>query len=377
MKALVIYIMRFGLNIVYFFMKFKKTDDRKVLFLSRQSDDLTEDFRMVIDELKKRDPEIKTKAICSRLEGESSGGLMRFAADTLRSMSDLADSKVAILDAYWPAVSILHHKPGLRVIQMWHAMGKIKQSGYQTLGRESGRSESTARLMKMHRGYDYIIAGGKAWNPFYMASFDCREEQLRNYGLPRIDRLISERDSNREKFFRAYPELEGKEIILYAPTFRRGYDFDWESLVNEFIRNKEGRALILKAHPGQNLVLTDDMKANGILDCPDFSSVDILPSADYMITDYSAIAVEAAVLRIRTLYYVPDFDEYRSKNGMNINLYEEMPGMVSGDASEIMSIIVNGSYDTEALDRYCERFLPEEPGTSTSKIAELIIDNLN
>ena len=41
---------------------------------------------------------------------------------------------------------------------MWHALGKIKQSGYQTLGKESGRGEEMARLMKMHEGYDYIIA---------------------------------------------------------------------------------------------------------------------------------------------------------------------------------------------------------------------------
>ena len=377
MKALVIYIMRFGLNFIYFFMKLRPADKKRVLFLSRQSDTLTEDFKMVIEELKRRDPGIKIASICSRLEGESSGGLVRFASDTLKSMWDLAGSKVAVLDAYWPAISILHHKPSLKVIQMWHAMGKIKKSGYQTLDKESGRSAEMARLMKMHRGYDYIIAGGKAWNPFYVASFDCREEQLRNYGLPRIDRLLSLKDENRRKFFETYPELEGKEIVLYAPTFRRGYEFDWEPVVRDLLRDGDGRAVILKAHPGQRLSLTDELRAMGAYDCPDFSSVDILPAADYIITDYSAIAVEAAVLRVKTLYYVPDFEEYTSKNGMNIDLFKEMPGMVSRDAEEIASIIRENRYDTEVLNAYCERFLPEDPGTSTEKIAGLILENLN
>lgn len=376
MKALAIYIMRFCLNIVYFFMKFRKTDHKKVLFLSRQSDELTEDFRMVIRELEKRVPDIRIEAICSRLEGEDSGGLMRFARDTLISMRQMADSKVVVLDAYWPAVSILRHKPELKVIQMWHAMGKIKQSGYQTLGKTSGRSADMARLMKMHRGYDYIIAGGRAWNPFYVASFDAREEQLRNFGLPRMDRLLADRSSNAERFYSAYPELKGKEIILYAPTFRRGYDFDWESLIEEFMKDFSGRVLIVKAHPGQKLELTDKMRKSGVLDCPDFNSVDILPVADYIITDYSAIAVEAAVLKVRTLYYVPDFEEYRSKNGMNINLYDEMPGMVSDKAEEVFKIIREGKYDMPLLESYCERFLPDDPGTSTERIAGLIIDNL-
>lgn len=376
MKSLLIHIMRFGLNILYFFMKFKKTDGRKVLFLSRQSDTLTNDFRMVMDELKRRDPDIRTEAICSRLEGENSGGLLKFASDTLKSMSEMAGSRVLVLDAYWPAVSILHHKKDLTVIQMWHAMGKIKQSGYQTLGKESGRSRKIAELMKMHRGYDYIIAGGKAWNPFYVASFDCREEQLRNYGLPRIDRLIMDREENRKRFFSAYPELEGKEIVLYAPTFRRGYTFDWESAVMELIKDGGSRAVIIKAHPGQKLVLSDSMKEAGVMDCPDFSSVDILPSADYLITDYSAIAVEAAVLKVKTLYYVPDFEEYTQKNGMNIDLFKEMPGMVSRDPAVIAEIIKDGKYDEAVLDSYCKRFLPEEPGTSTAKIADLIMENL-
>ena len=376
MKALIIYIMRFGLNILYFFMKFRKTDHKKVLFLSRQSDELTEDFRMVISELEKLDPDIRTEVICSRLEGESSGGLVRFAKDTLISMRQMADSKVVVLDAYWPAVSILKHKPEMKVIQMWHAMGKIKQSGYQTLGKESGRSSDMARLMKMHRGYDYIIAGGKAWNPFYVASFDCREEQLRNYGLPRMDRLLLERDANAKRFYEAYPELKEKEIILYAPTFRRGYDFDWQSLILEFMKDSGNRVLIVKAHPGQKLELTEEMREKGVMDCPDFSSVDILPVSDYIITDYSAIAVEAAVLKVRTLYYVPDFEEYRSKNGMNINLYDEMPGMVSDKAEKIFEIIREGKYDTGLLESYCERFLPDDPGTSTRRLAELITDNL-
>ena len=48
MKALVIYIMRFGLNVIYFFMKLRPTDKKRVLFLSRQSDTLTEDFKILL-----------------------------------------------------------------------------------------------------------------------------------------------------------------------------------------------------------------------------------------------------------------------------------------------------------------------------------------
>ena len=92
------------------------------------------------EELKLQQPYVEIVTLCNRLEGESSGGLVHFAVTTLKSMYHMATSSVCVLDAYWPAVSILKHNESLTVIQMWHALGKIKQSGYQTLGRESGRS---------------------------------------------------------------------------------------------------------------------------------------------------------------------------------------------------------------------------------------------
>ena len=134
MKKIAIYIMRIGLNFIYAVLKLFPTQKNKVLFLSRQSNTLTLDFKMTQEELRREQPDIKIVTICHRLEGEGSGAAA-FAKSTLKSMYHLATSSVCVLDAYWPAVSILHHKKSLTVIQMWHALGKIKQSGYQTLGK--------------------------------------------------------------------------------------------------------------------------------------------------------------------------------------------------------------------------------------------------
>ena len=75
--------------------------------------------------------------------------MLEYAFVTLKSMYHLATASVCVLDSYWPAVSVLHHKKQLAVIQMWHAMGKIKKSGYQSLGKKFGRSDMIAREMRM------------------------------------------------------------------------------------------------------------------------------------------------------------------------------------------------------------------------------------
>ena len=126
MKKIAIYIMRLGLSIIYGILKLFPTKESKVLFLSRQSNELTQDFKDTQKLLLEKRPDAEIVTLCHRLEGEKSGGLTAFAVSTLKSMYHMATSTVCVLDAYWPAVSILNHKKSLTVIQMWHALGKIK-----------------------------------------------------------------------------------------------------------------------------------------------------------------------------------------------------------------------------------------------------------
>lgn len=374
MKKIAIYIMRIGLNFIYAVLKIFPTQKNKVLFLSRQSNTLTLDFKMTQEELRRERPDIKIVTICHRLEGEGSGAAA-FAKSTLKSMYHLATSSVCVLDAYWPAVSILHHKKSLTVIQMWHALGKIKQSGYQTLGKESGRGEEIARLMKMHEGYDYILAGGSAWNPFYCKSFNTTEDKLVNCGLPRIDYLLETEERNRNAVMEAYPEFKDKKVVLYAPTFRRNIELRWQGLAD--IAGKDSDfVLVIKGHPNQRIELDELPDTEGIYTCPEFSSAEVLAACDYLITDYSAIAIEGAVLSKPTYYFVYDYEEYRRKNGMNIDLFETMPGCVFRDADELIKNLREGNYNRETLENYRQHYLPENPGTSTKQICSLILSNL-
>lgn len=357
------------LSVVYMIMKIFPCQKNKVLFLSRQSNQLTLDFRMLKEEMERHNNQIKIVSICNRLDDKKEG-MLRFGWNMVRSMYHLATSKVCVLDAYWPAVSLLKHKKELTVIQMWHALGKIKQSGYQTIGRESGRSQKISELLCMHRNYDYIIAGGSAWNPYYVASFDTTEDKLVNIGLPRIDYLINVADENKRKVLQMYPELNDKQVILYAPTFRRGIELNWEELVNYI--DFEKYVLIIKGHPNQKI----ESSNNNVLTCPEFSAVDLLSTCDYLITDYSAIAVEGAILNKKTYYYLFDYEEYTTKNGLNVDPFNSMPGCAFKDARELIKDLEAGNYKQDVLNEYRKKYLPEELGTSTIKLAQFVISKL-
>ena len=361
--------LNFALEILYAFMKVFPTQDGKIVFCSRQSNEPPLDFLIIKDYIKANANNTKFVMICSRLDN-SVKGYMSFFVQMIRSMYHLATSNICILDSYWPAASMLKHKKNLKVIQIWHSIGKMKKSGYQSLGKKSGRNKSFAVSLKMHRNYDYFIGGAPIWNKYYEEAFNIRKEQILNYGLPRIDYLIETQKSNREKFFKEYPSLEGKKIVLYAPTFRKNMKSHWDNILNA--KNYDDIVIIIKNHPGQ--VVSKRTTKKNIFYPDDWKTIDLLAVCDYMITDYSSIALEAAVLKKRTFFWTYDYDEYIENSGINIDLKKEMSDNLSADINDIMYRIENDIFNSMQQKQFIEKYLPTKMGESTEKISNFVMD---
>lgn len=360
---------RLTLNFIYFFLKLLPTENR-ICFFSRQSNVLTTDFRMIIDEINSRGTEVEIKVICNLFRNMKDGA-WRFLLNTFISMYFLATSKVCIIDAYWPTVSMLKHKDTLTVIQIWHSIGKIKMSGYQTLNKKHGRNADTARILCMHKNYDYIIAGGEAWNKYYCEAFNVDEDRLLNYGLPRLDYIL-ERNKMENVLLEKYPEVQGKIIVLYAPTYRK-YSMDNALKLKEYF-DPERYAFICKLHPNQQVGEKNQEMISAFSKEDTFT---LLQSCDYFITDYSSLALEAAAIDKKTFYYLFDYETYTKNNGLNIDLMKEMPKCSFINGKELFNAIDGKEYPQEELEVFKEKFLPAELGKSTEKIVDLVMENLN
>jgi len=366
MNLKVISLMRHALSLAYTVFKLLPQNGHKVVFLSRQSDTVPPDFAMLASRLTAQDPQTRIVFRCRRF-----GSTPRWqAAYILQILGDawhLATARVAVLDSYSIAVSVLKHRPSLYVIQLWHAMGKIKRSGYANLGMPYGRSAALAQALSMHANNDLVVAGGEAWNRFYRESFGPGHYQLLNVGLPRLDRLLTD-GGIRQRLLDAYPVLTQKTVILYAPTWRPSGQSGADELLRQV--DSDTYALIVREH------WKTGHDARETVISPDVPTVDLLTVCDYLVTDYSAIAVEAAALRVKTLYYVFDYDDYANNNGLNIDLFAEMPGCVFKDAAELMAALKSGRYDDATLERYRAKYLPSQPGHATEAICTVILDHL-
>lgn len=238
------------------------------------------------------DPSLKFVNICHRIGPGLLSKFNYFMALT-ESIRELSRCKVCVLDTYWPAVSILPHREDQTVIQLWHAAVKIKRSGYSSLGKPDGRDQKVAEILCMHKNYDWIIAGNPRWNQFYCESFNVGRSKLKCLGLPRFDSLLRYEAPMWHRIMKRYPQIKSRPLILYIPTFCRTPSDTWKELIENL--DKDKYTVVVKAHPNQPLEKIEDT-----LDMPEFSSRQLLTAAEYVITDYSSIALEAAALNRKT-----------------------------------------------------------------------------
>lgn len=369
MKTVAIFLFKIVVKFLYIIACWFPQHEGRILFLSRQESKLPLDFKLIQDELEMSGEGVDIVSICYRFAGRSDG-VFGFARASIRSIFHIARAKVVVLDGYWPVLSVLKLREGTRVVQIWHSVGKIKKSGYQSLDTKYGRSSQAARQLNMHRNYDYIITGGHAWDRYYCEAFDVEDDKLRNFGLPRLDYLVEQASNYRREVLKVYPEFEKKKVVLYAPTFRTNEEVHWQDLARGFLEHSDEVCFLCKFHPRQ--IGKVDMP--GVYTCDEFSTMELLPVSDVVITDYSSICLEAASLEKRIYYYIYDIDEYMEKNGINLDMRTCAPHASYTDAGKLVDDVINDVYDEEEFQEFCSNYLPDRLGSSAGNIATLILE---
>lgn len=386
---IILYIIKGHFIIIYFFIKLFTKQKKQVYLLSRQFNSPSINYQIIIDELKKDNIpyKVKCKKISSsindsmRTQGHYSNtfNLIKKVFSNLKStlsyyfslynqMVSIASSKVIIVDGYNLPVSLLKHKKGTKVIQMWHALGAIKKFGYQSIGKVDGINPTVARILKMHANYDYVISGSEGMNKYFAEAFNVPIEKVLAIGTPSIEFLKKKDNKITKKIKEKYPALKNKINVLYSPTFRNEKNYNYEELINNTDFTKVN--LIITNHFKVEERATDPRVIN--INSNEFQTFDILKIVDYVITDYSALMIDAAVINKKILLYVYDYDEYKKNNGVNLDLLNDFPTIAYQDAKKLMNVINKNKYDIKAYHEFQKKYTPHIKTTSTEANMDLI-----
>ena len=371
MKFFLIKIVVVLLNIVYFFMKLFRTKN-KITMISRQSNDINIDFKLIKKEIEKHH-KYKVIVLCKKLDGKEGAKiftLISYGFHMFKQMYHIATSKFVILDSYCIPISVLKHKKSLKVIQIWHSIGTMKKFGYDILDQEEGNSSKMAKVLKMHKNYDFVLCAGEGYKHDLARQFNCDKDIIKIIPLPRLDLITDKKHNERvkEKIYKNYPKLKNKKNILYVPTFRKD-ESNFEKHINEFINKVDYKKynLIIKLHPLSKVKIDNKnvVVANG------FSSIDMVSIADFVITDYSCILYEIGILNKPLYFYAFDYDEYNKNRSLNIDYFNELPGVVSKNIDDILKSIEHEKYDYNKLNKFIKKYVNYN-GNSCEKIYKLI-----
>ena len=368
-------ILKFFANLIYCILKIFPTKN-KIVMITRQSNTPTLDFRLLKEEIENTDNSIMIETLCNKIESKAlyRAGILykiKYILYILKIMYNLATSKVCIVDGYCIPVCILKHKKKLKIIQIWHASGAVKKFGYQILDKEAGSNSRIAELMCMHKNYDYIIAPSEATKKYFSEAFNTPEDKIVKLGLPRLEYISESKYSKSEEIFKKYPKLKEKKNILYIPTFRKNNDFNAVEKILEHKIDENKYNLIISLHP----LDTTPVPEKYLVD-KKYSSYDLIKIADYIITDYSALSIEASVLNKPIFIFLPDIKEYKEETGLNINLKEELSTFTCENFDEIIDKIEKKEYNTKEIEKYREKYIEINENKTTENLASFILNNM-
>ncbi|MCC8073235.1 MAG: CDP-glycerol glycerophosphotransferase family protein, partial [Clostridiales bacterium] len=230
---------------------------------------------------------------------------------------------------------------------------------------------------KIHR-WDYLIVQGQFMKDKASDCYDFNKEYLCT-GYPRTDMLFGKTDDDIKKIKEKLGIPINKKIILYTPTWRKKNSFDMQ-LDLERMRNalSDEYVLLVRLHHlsvGKYTVPADN---EFIFDFTFYQVVEELYLAsDILITDYSSVMFDYALLGKPMIFYTYDFDDYADKlRGLYVDFKKEAPGPLVYDTDEVINAVLNIDEETAKCSRRIEdfnnKYLSYENGNSCEQIVQTV-----
>lgn len=299
--------------------------------------------------------------------------------DEVKAAFHLITAKTIIVDNYYGFLAVAKFKKGVECIQVWHAAGTLKNFGYLDHAIEKRSNFAKKRFAKVYSNFHKIVVGSDLFAEIFKKAFHAKDHQFLRFGYPRTDFFYNKKDQEKRKrqFFKKYPELKKKKIILYAPTYRSNSKDNrialdvpllYQQLRNDYV-------LFIRMHPSVQLTEQIDKKYNDFV--YDFTNKEainnLLVVSDYLITDYSSIPFEYVILKKPMVFFPYDLHEYEKDPGIWGRYEKIVPGPIAFHTDEIIKYINSNEFPIKQYEEFHKRWNMYSKGRSSEKIVDYIL----
>lgn len=287
-------------------------------------------------------------------------------------------------DFAWPKANQIY-------LQCWHGT-VFKKLGYDLKKSENAMntiSEIRNRYRTDAQRFTYLLTSCRYSTEKFASIWNLKEtgmeDKIIELGYPRNDILASHTEDDilriREKL--GFSPAESKKIILYAPTWRDnqhssklGYVYETQ-LDFERLRQSLGDEYVILFRAHYLIANSFDFeKYKGfVYDFSDYDDVnDLYLASDLLITDYSSVFFDYAILKRPIIFYMYDIDQYRGKIHEFYFGPQELPGAIVETQDKLVDAI-HGIYDFDFSAKYeafNDKFNYLNDGNSTERVISKI-----
>lgn len=235
--------------------------------------------------------------------------------------------------------------------------------------------------------WDFLIAPNQYSTEIFRRAFNFKKEILET-GYPRNDILVN---NNTKEFITKLKIDMGiprdKKVLLYAPTWRdneyyqRGkYKFDLKLDLKKMQRELgEEYVILLRMHYliAENIDIS--LYDGFVYDMSSYEDIrDLYLVSDILLTDYSSVFFDYAILNRPMLFYTYDLESYRDNlRGFYFDFEKEAPGPLLFNTAEILeqiNKIENGQDEyTEKRTAFRKIYCNLEDGLASYRVMSRVL----
>ena len=230
--------------------------------------------------------------------------------------------------------------------------------------------------------YNYMISPNRFCTEVFQSAFRIQRERLIETGYPRNDFICNTTKEEMERLKEKYQLPKDKKIVLNAPTWRdnsyvaSGYTFELKA---DFHKWKEilGEEYIVVFKPHYLIINTyeKDSSLQGFLySIPAEADIrELYVISDMLITDYSSVFFDYAILKRPIYFYMYDIEEYANDlRGFYLDIHKDLPGDIYTNEDELLAAVKQDAYDETAYQAFYERFCSCEDGKAAKRVIDIV-----
>ncbi|WP_296240929.1 CDP-glycerol glycerophosphotransferase family protein [uncultured Faecalicoccus sp.] len=371
--------------------RFVSVDDKQVIFISFHGRGYSDNPRAIYEAMI-QDPRWQGYRFIWFIKHHKKKGLQIPGAEIKEYFSfsyfyHLSKAKFWVVNCKLPLY--ICKKPEQVYLQTWHGTPLKRLAHDIDVAEDTTFYRSAVSYEQMCHSYDvdvarynYMISPNAFCTEVFPHAFGIDPQRLVETGYPRNDFIVN---ATQEQILSIKNRLQlpmDKKIILYAPTWRdnsyvsAGYTFElkadfrlWKKILGEdFIVLFKPHYLIINKYQ-------DDPSLKGFLySIPAAAEInELYVISDILITDYSSVFFDYAILKRPMYFYMYDLENYASDlRGFYLDITKDLPGKIYRSEEKLCQDIQAGVYDRSKLDDFSKRFNNLDDGHASKRVLDLL-----